>query len=131
VFLSASYPVPQANQRAVSAIAQIEVDQRQRGVSQREIEVEQDVRQALRELQQIKESVELQRRAVAVADQQRRLAVLRYQRGLGSNFDVVDAESSLVTARSALVQLLASYAVARLDLKRATGTLDVETEFAP
>jgi len=89
------------------------------------------VRQALRELEQIQKSVELQRKAVEVADQQRRLAVLRYQRGLGSNFDVVDAESNLVTARSALVQLLTSYAVARLDLKRVTGTLDVDTEFAP
>ena len=98
---------------------------------QRELDVEQEVRQALRELEQIRQSVELQRRAVEVADQQRRLAVLRYQRGLGSNFDVVDAESSLVTARSALVQLLTSYAVARLDLKRTTGTLDVEAEFAP
>jgi hypothetical protein len=29
------------------------------------------------------------------------------------------------------VQLLTSYAVARLDLKRVTGTLDVDTEFAP
>ena len=63
----------------------------------------------MRELEQIQKSVELQRKAVEVADQQRRLAVLRYQRGLGSNFDVVDAESSLVTARSALVQLLTSY----------------------
>jgi outer membrane protein TolC len=44
---------------------------------------------------------------------------------------VVDAESSLVTARSALVQLLTTYAVARLDLKRTTGTLDVLQEFAP
>jgi outer membrane protein TolC len=131
VFLSASYPVPQASQRATSAVAQIEVEQRERGVRRREIDVEQEVRQALRELEQIRESVALQRHAVEVADQQRRLAVLRYQRGLGSNFDVVDAESNLVTARSALVQLLASYAVARLDLKRATGTLDVETEFAP
>ena len=98
---------------------------------QRELDVEQEVRQALRELEQIKKSVELQQKAVEVADQQRRLAVLRYQRGLGSNFDVVDAEASLVTARSALVQLLTSYAVARLDLKRTTGTLDVDSEFAP
>ena len=52
-----------------------------------------------------------------------------YERGLGSNFDVVDAESSLVTARSALVQLVTTYAVARLDLLRVTGTLDVEMEF--
>ena len=131
VFLSASYPVPQASQRATRATALIEVAARERAVRQRELEVEQDVRQALRELEQIRQSVVLQRRAVEVADQQRRLAVLRYQRGLGSNFDVVDAESSLVTARSALVQLLTSYAVARLDLKRTTGTLDVDTEFAP
>jgi outer membrane protein TolC len=131
VFLSASIPLPQASQRATRAVADLEVGSRQRGVHQRELDVEQEVRQALRELEQIQKSVELQRKAVEVADQQRRLAVLRYQRGLGSNFDVVDAESNLVTARSALVQLLSSYAVARLDLKRTTGTLDVDTEFAP
>jgi outer membrane protein TolC len=131
VFLSASIPLPQAGQRATRAVADLEVGSRQRGVRQRELDVEQEVRQALRELEQIQKSVELQKKAVEVADQQRRLAVLRYQRGLGSNFDVVDAESSLVTARSALVQLLTSYAVARLDLKRTTGTLDVDTEFAP
>jgi len=131
VFLSASIPLPQAGQRATRAVADLEVGSRQRGVRQRELDVEQEVRQALRELEQIQKSVELQRKAVEVADQQRRLAVLRYQRGLGSNFDVVDAESSLVTARSALVQLLTSYVVARLDLKRTTGTLDVDTEFAP
>jgi outer membrane protein TolC len=131
VFLSASYPLPQASQRATRAVADLELGSRQRAVRQRELEVEQEVRQALRDLEQIRKSVELQRQAVAVAEQQRRLAVLRYQRGLGSNFDVVDAESSLVTARSALVQLLTSYAIARLDLKRTTGTLDVDAEFAP
>ena len=131
VFLSASYPLPQASQKATRAVADLELGSRQRGVRQRELEVEQEVRQALRDLQQIQKSVGLQKKAVEVADQQRRLAVLRYQRGLGSNFDVVDAENGLVTARSALVQLLTSYAVARLDLKRTTGTLDVDSEFAP
>jgi len=131
VFLSASYPIQQSAQRASRAVAQIEVGSRERSVRQRELDVEQQVRQALRELDQIAQSVFLQRKAMEVAAQQRRLAVLRYQRGLGSNFDVVDAESSLVTSRSALVQLLTTYAVARLDLKRTTGTLDVEMEFAP
>jgi outer membrane protein TolC len=131
VFLSGSYPLQQANLRASRAVAQIEVASRERSVRRQELDVEQQVRQALRDLEQVRKSVELQRQAVEVAAQQRRLAVLRYQRGLGSNFDVVDAESSLVTARSALVQLLTSYAVARLDLKRTTGTLDVDQEFAP
>jgi outer membrane protein TolC len=131
VFLSASYPLQQSSLRANRAVAQIEVGARERAVRQGELEVEQQVRQARRNLEQVRKSVDLQRRAVGVAAQQRRLAVLRYERGLGSNFDVVDAESSLVTARSALVQLLTAYAVARLDLKRATGTLDVLREFAP
>ena len=131
VFLSASYPLQQSALRASRAVAQIQVGSRERAVRQTELDVEQQVRQALRDLEQIRKSVELQRQAVEVAAQQRRLAVLRYQRGLGSNFDVVDAESSLVTARSALVQLLTTYAVARLDLKRTTGTLDVLQEFAP
>ena len=129
VFLSGSYPIQQSSQRASRAVARIEVASRERAVRQRELDVEQEVRQAVRELDQIRKSVELQRQSVEVAAQQRRLAVLRYERGLGSNFDVVDAESSLVTARSALVQLVTTYAVARLDLLRVTGTLDVEMEF--
>jgi outer membrane protein TolC len=129
LFLSASYPLQQAAARASRAVAQLQVGARERGVQQLELQVEQEVRQARRDLEQIKKSVDLQRQAMDVAVQQRRLAVLRYQRGLGSNFDVVDAESSLVTARSALVQLLTTYAVARLDLKRTTGTLDVEADF--
>ena len=100
-------------------------------MAQRELEVEQQVRQSLRDLEQISKSVLLQRSAVQIAAQQRRLAVLRYERGLGSNFDVVDAEGSLVATRSALVQLLASWAVARLELKRVTGSLDPEAEFTP
>jgi outer membrane protein TolC len=131
VFLSASYPLQQASERASRSIAQLQVATRERAVQERQLQVEQQVRQARRDLEQIRKSVELQQQAVEVAAQQRRLAVLRYQRGLGSNFDVVDAESSLVTARSALVQLLTTYAVARLDLKRATGTLDVDAEFGP
>ena len=130
LYVTAAYPLQYA-QRAASAVARIQVDSRERGVRQREIEIEQEVRQAARELEQIRKSVELQQQAVEVASRQRRLAVLRYERGLGSNFDVVDAEGSLVTARSALVQLLTSWAVARLDLQRATGSLDVDAEFAP
>lgn len=130
VFLSAALPLQQSAEKSSRAVAQLQVGARERGVHEQELQVEQEVRQARRELEQIRKSVELQQQAVDVAVQQRRLAVLRYQRGLGSNFDVVDAESSLVTARSALVQLLTTFAVARLDLKRTTGTLDVDTEFS-
>ena len=130
-FLSASYPIRQTTLKANRAVSELEVRVRERSVTQLELEIQREVHQAQRELDRIRQSVRVQLVAVDVAEQQRRLAVLRYQRGLASNFDVVDAESSFVVARSALVSLLTSYAVARLELKRVTGTLSVETEFAP
>jgi outer membrane protein len=128
-FLSASYPVRQTTQKANRAVSELQVRVRERGVQQLELEIEREVRQAARELDRIRKSVEVQEQAVDVAAKQRRLAVLRYQRGLASNFDVVDAENNFVAARSALVGLLTSYAVARLELRRSTGTLSVDTEF--
>jgi outer membrane protein TolC len=130
-FLSASYPVRQSSQKANRAVSELEVQSRERGVQQLELEIEREVHQAVRELERIRKSVEVQEQAVDVAAKQRRLAVLRYQRGLASNFDVVDAESNFVVSRSALVGLLTSHAVALLELQRVTGTLAVETEFAP
>lgn len=129
VYFSASYPVERSSERASKAVAEIDVAARARGVRQQELQVEGEVRAAVRELDRIRKSVELQKKGVEVAEQQRRLATLRYQRGLASNFDVVDAEGSLVLARSALVGLLTSYRVARIELMRVTGDLDVDTEF--
>jgi outer membrane protein len=130
-FVATSYPVERSTDRAAKAVADLDVAARERAVRQRELEIDSEVRLLARELARTRKSVELQKQAVEVAAQQRRLADLRYQRGLASNFDVVDAEGSLLQARSALVSLLASYQVALLDLKRAAGTLDVEREFAP
>ncbi len=130
-FLGTSYPVEQSANRAAKAVADLDLAARERAVRQRELEIDSEVRLLARELSRTRKSVELQSQAVEVAAQQRRLADLRYQRGLASNFDVVDAEGSLLQARSALVGLLASYQVALLDLKRATGRLDVDREFAP
>lgn len=128
---TASYPLERSTRAVNKAVAEIELDARTRGLRQREWEVESEVRAAVRDLDQIRKSVELQQTAVEVAEQQRRLATLRYQRGLASNFDVVEAEGNLVVARSALVGLLTRHQVALVELRRVTGALDVEAEFAP
>lgn len=130
-FLATSYPIERSTDRAAKAVAALDLAARERAVRQRELEIDSEVRLLARDLVRTRKSVELQRQAVEVAAQQRRLANLRYQRGLASNFDVVDAESSLLVARSALVGLLAGYQVGLLDLKRATGALDVDKEFGP
>jgi outer membrane protein TolC len=131
VFFSASYPLERSSDLVNKAQAELTLSGSQRGLRQREMQIEKEVRAAVRELDQLRKSVELQKQGVDVARQQLRLATLRYQRGLASNFDVVDAESALVLARSALVGLLTRYQIARVDLLRVTGELDVEREFQP
>jgi outer membrane protein len=131
VYFSTSYPLERSNEAANKAGAELDVNTRERTLRQRQLDVETEVRTAVRELQRIRKSIDLQRKGVEVAEQQRRLATLRYQRGLASNFDVVDAEGSLVVARSALVGLVTSYQVARVDLMRVTGELKADGTSIP
>jgi outer membrane protein TolC len=128
---STSYPLETTASRTRAALAGIDVEVSRRNLRQSEQEVETEVRGAVRNLDHIRTSLELQRRAVEVAEQQYRLALLRYERGLASNFDVGEAEGYLVAARSALASLLKNHQVARLELLRATGSLDPNREFAP
>jgi outer membrane protein len=131
VFLSTSYPIERSSERANKALAEINVTARQRGLAQRRLEIEAEVRQAVRNMDRIVKNVELQRQGVDLAAQQHRLATLRYQRGVASNFDVVEAEERLVAARATLIGLLADFQVARVRLLRVTGELDVTKEIAP
>ena len=127
-FLSASLPLERASDFARVQLSNLEVASRERVYGQRRFEVESEVRSTHRALISLSRSIATQTGAVDIADQQLRLANLRYQRGLASNFDVVDAEGSLLAARSSLVQLLAAYQVARLDLERVVGRLNVNLE---
>ena len=130
-FFSASLPLERAADIARLQLSNIDVAARQRAYEQKRYEVESEVRSAHRALISLSRSIATQRSAVDIADQQLRLANLRYQRGLASNFDVVDAEGSLLAARSSLVQLLAAYQVARLDIERAVGRLNSDPEPRP
>jgi outer membrane protein len=129
LYLSTSYPLERTADRAGAAIARVEVDARKRKADELDREIDAEVRAAYRNLGRIRKSVELQRKGVDLATQQRRLATLRYQRGLASNFDVVDAEASLVAARTTLVGLLTEYQVARVQLLKSTGELDPRKDF--
>lgn len=131
VFVTASYPLERSSAAASRAVAQLGVDGSQRAVIDAERRVESEVRDRLRALEALARNILLQQRSVEVAEQQHRLASLRYERGLASNFDVVDAESSLVAARTALVSLRSDYQVALVELRRATGELDADAAGAP
>jgi len=96
-----------------------------------EYNVTREVRASARNVERIGKSIVLQERNIEFAEKQLRLASLRYQRGLASNFDIIDAENNLISAKSNYISLFADYNVALIELKRVTGNLDLHEEFAP
>ena len=131
VFLSTSYALDRTSERASFALSQIDVDARRRSLKLTEYNVANEVRASARNVQRVGKSIVLQERNIDFAEKQMRLATLRYQRGLASNFDIIDAENNLIRARNNYVSLVTDYHVARIQLKRVSGTLDVDKEFAP
>ncbi|MGH9461013.1 MAG: TolC family protein [Vicinamibacteria bacterium] len=131
IFLSTSYTLDQAPERASVAQSQLELSARRRSVQLLEYNVTREVRAACRNVERIGKSIGLQEKNIDFAEKQLRLASLRYQRGLANNFDIIDAENNLISARSSYVSLIADYNVALIELKRVTGALDLDETFAP
>ena len=131
VFVSTSYPIDQSAERASVAQSNIDLAARRRAVRLLEYNVTREVRAAARNVERVGKSIVLQERNIEFAEKQLRLASLRYQRGLASNFDIIDAENNLISARSNYVSFISEYNVALIELKRVNGTLDLQKEFAP
>ncbi len=130
-YLSTSYALDRSSENASYAMTQIDLGARRRQLKLVEYNITNEVRAAARNVERIGKSIVLQERNTDFAEKQMRLATLRYQRGLASNFDIIDAENNLIQARSNYVSLISDYHVAQIELKRVTGSLDVEAEFAP
>ncbi len=86
-----------------------------------ERQVELDVTQAWISIQDAMAQIESERGNVDLAKEGLRLAELRFQEGVGTQSDVLDAELALTSAETNLVQALREYAVANAALERATG----------
>jgi len=87
--------------------------------------VEMDVRQAYIQMQDALARVEEEKGTVELADEGRRLAELRFQEGVGTQVEVLDAELALTNAQSSLVRALRNYVVAIAALDRAVGVSHV------
>ncbi len=83
--------------------------------------VELDVTKSHIGIQDAMAKMESERGTVALAQEGLRLAELRFQEGVGTQSEILDAELALTNAQSALFQALREYAVANASLERAMG----------
>lgn len=122
--ISTTYGLQRSDAAAASAAAALTTRAAEREAFDREQAAAVDVRAAHRAVVRTAGAIEIQRKAMAVAERQARLATLRYERGLADNVDVIDAEMNMLQARTALIGARVDHALARMTLERASGQLD-------
>lgn len=87
-----------------------------------------EIKQATIAYQNSQEALEAQERNMKLAQNIARVTKIKYEQGLGSNLEVVDAESSLKEAQVNFYNALFDASIAKIDLDKAFGKLLPSTE---
>lgn len=124
VGVTTSYPLDRSDQLAAAGSADLGLRAAQRAALDADRRAEADVRRAFRAWTRMRQTIELQRKALELADKQLRLAQLRFERGLATSLEVIDAESNLFQAQAGLIGVEIDRAMAALTLERTAGSLD-------
>jgi outer membrane protein TolC len=93
-----------------------------------EDDIVRQVKQRIRTLQRSQERIDLQSDGVKQAEGQMELALTKFQQGLASNFDLIEAESELRRAELDLISAVIDYIVGTYRLRAELGTLLEEPE---
>ena len=80
-----------------------------------------EVRQAYTSMREAEKRIETTEEAVEVAEENYRLSEIGYTAGVGSNTNVIDAQSALTQAKILNIQAMHDYTVSRAQLERAMG----------
>jgi outer membrane protein TolC len=129
VGVSTAYALDRSAEVAAAETARISVEAARRAAEQTEQRVAGEVRQSYRAWQTAGTTVTIQQRGLELAQRELRLAELRFERGLASSLDVIDAQNSVLQAQNALIAAELDRTVFALDLRRATGVLDMGRVF--
>lgn len=128
-FVSLELPIDRREERNVYRASLIDLRRAERAYDLGQDNVRLDVRDAIRQLEQARISMEIQRENIRVNDFRRQQARALFERGrLQSINDLVDAENDFQSAQNQFAQALANYRLAILTFLRDSGTLRVSDE---
>lgn len=103
--------------------AQLTLETTQNGFRALEDAINLELKQAYTNLQNALEVLESQKESMALAEEVARVTRIKFQEGVGTNLEVVTAESSLREAQTNYYVSLYDAVIAKVDLEKATGTL--------
>ena len=107
--------------RGEAQVAQAQLDTAQARLSDKNAQVDADVRDALLDIASAQKQVEVARSSVALADEALSEAQQRYANGVSDNLAVSQAQQSVAQAHDQYVASLYRHNVAKLSLARALG----------
>jgi outer membrane protein TolC len=122
---SLNVPIFMGNRvRGDAMLAQAELDRDRQRVDDLRAQIEQDVRDALLDLQSAGDLVNVAKSNVGLAQQALTESRDRFQAGATDNLEVVQAQDSVATANESYISSLYAYNLARVRLARATGNAE-------
>jgi len=96
-------------------------------LAQIEDDIRLEVEQAYDLVLQSKKALDIQGATIASAEEGLRIAQVRYESGVGTQLEVLSAQTALTTAREAQAEALYAFRTARAGLEKAT-TLDMDAD---
>ncbi|GAB3178581.1 TolC family protein [Telluribacter humicola] len=107
--------------------ARITLDKVKIGQNLLEQSIDLQVKQANINLRNFMQALEIQRRNIELAQEVVRVTKIKYQEGVGSNIEVINAESSFREAQTNYYAALYDLLIAKVDLGKSLGVLYTDT----
>lgn len=126
--VTGSADVRRIGERAAARQAQRNAEVAVRALSLQRDRIHQDVRNALRSLERSRKSIRIQEDQIVQAEGKLTVARKKYELGLATNFDVIEAEDELRRAETALIRAFAGAVIGQFELRAAVGSLVVPPE---
>jgi outer membrane protein TolC len=124
--LTLRYPLPFTPQRVNVDQKTVALQRGKRLLVERREGIIRDLKTDLNNVVRGQEQIEIVKREIESAEKKLKIANFRFDRGLASNFDIVDAENNLIQAKQNLTQTIVNYLVARNKLDLDMGVLSYE-----
>lgn len=123
--LTVDLPIERTSEQVTYRLSLISLEQAVRNVQAMEDQVKLDIRNGLSRLLEARESIQIQAQSVTVARRRVDSTNLFLEAGRAEIRDVLEAQSSLLSAQNALTAALVSYRINELALQRDLGLLEV------
>jgi len=109
--------------RTIGEVRKAKVDYYQAMLTEQQLmdDIRLEVEQAYDNLNQSQKALILQTETITQAEEGMRIADLRYESGIGTQLEVLSAQTALTQARTQMIQTTYSYRLAQAALKKATG----------